>query len=158
MASRVVLRRKCHPHLFLPRIQSGLLRLCLSHPRARVCVLQRDVNDSSTKTGMLFLVDLAGSEMVKKTHATGKVRKTPQDVGARTYVISTPWTKKILSTSVLSTVSTFAPIAADNILHTVPSTFFDKIIYRPGCGGQHILGKRLHCTRRTVDELSNIVD
>lgn len=37
-------------------------------------LLQRDVNDSSTKTGMLFLVDLAGSEMVKKTHATGQVR------------------------------------------------------------------------------------
>lgn len=37
-------------------------------------VLKRDVNDSSTKTGMLFLVDLAGSEMVKKTHASGKVR------------------------------------------------------------------------------------
>lgn len=36
-------------------------------------LLQRDVNDSSTKTGMLFLVDLAGSEMVKKTHATGQV-------------------------------------------------------------------------------------
>lgn len=36
--------------------------------------MQRDVNDSSTKTGMLFLVDLAGSEMVKKTHATGQVR------------------------------------------------------------------------------------
>lgn len=35
---------------------------------------QRDVNDSSTKTGMLYLVDLAGSEMVKKTHATGQVR------------------------------------------------------------------------------------
>ena len=38
-----------------------------------LCRRQRDVNDSSTKTGMLFLVDLAGSEMVKKTHATGQV-------------------------------------------------------------------------------------
>lgn len=35
------------------------------------------MNDSSTKTGMLFLVDLAGSEMVKKTHATGQVRTVP---------------------------------------------------------------------------------
>ena len=32
------------------------------------------MNDSSTKTGMLYLVDLAGSEMVKKTHATGQAR------------------------------------------------------------------------------------
>lgn len=34
---------------------------------------KRNVNDNSTKTGMLYLVDLAGSEMVKKTHATGQV-------------------------------------------------------------------------------------
>ncbi|CAM9384688.1 unnamed protein product [Ectocarpus sp. 13 AM-2016] len=44
-----------------------------SHSVFIISVQQRDVNDSSTKTGMLFLVDLAGSEMVKKTHATGQV-------------------------------------------------------------------------------------
>ncbi|CAM9240921.1 unnamed protein product, partial [Sphacelaria rigidula] len=44
-----------------------------SHSVFIISLQQRDVNDSSTKTGMLFLVDLAGSEMVKKTHATGKV-------------------------------------------------------------------------------------
>eukprot|EP00752_Nemacystus_decipiens_P003563 g3286.t1 len=44
-----------------------------SHSVFIISLQQRDVNDSSTKTGMLFLVDLAGSEMVKKTHATGQV-------------------------------------------------------------------------------------
>lgn len=66
---------------------------------------QRDVNDSSTKTGMLFLVDLAGSEMVKKTLATGKVRTyvRPCERMCTTRRQASSWTVYCMSSIHLST-------------------------------------------------------
>lgn len=42
-----------------------------SHSVFTLTVYQKDLSNSSTKSGKLVLVDLAGSEMVRKTNATG---------------------------------------------------------------------------------------